>query len=95
MMSERPRRVRLAVSEETIVSPLNQIVSAYPDVQFGSYPVSQGAVQTIITLEAAGASEAVLETGLSALLEALPEGAVIEVSSTASLAPPAAPPPPA
>jgi molybdopterin-biosynthesis enzyme MoeA-like protein len=85
------RRIRLAVNEEAIVSPLNEIVGAHPDVQFGSYPVSQGAVQTIITLEAAGSSEAVLETSLEALLEALPDGSVVEVSSAASLAPPAPP----
>ena len=88
------RRVRLAVNEEEIVKPLNDVVASHPDVQFGSYPVQQGQVQTIITLEAQGASEAELELGLASLLDAVPTDAVVEVSSATSLAPPPASAPP-
>ena len=56
--------------------------------------VQQGQVQTIITLEAQGASEAELELGLASLLDAVPTDAVVEVSSATSLAPPPASAPP-
>ena len=61
------RRVQLNVVEETIVNELNGVVASHPRVSFGSYPVSQGAVQTIVTLEAAGSDNQQLEDGLAAL----------------------------
>ena len=42
-------------------------------------------MQTIVTLEAAGGSTSDLEAGLGALIGMLPEGAVLEVSESASL----------
>jgi FAD synthetase len=85
------RRVRLSADEESIVDQLNAVVEAHPQVSFGSYPVSQGRVTTIVTLEAAGSGGAQLEAGLSALLETLPDGSVVDVSDSASLGSAAAP----
>ena len=81
------RRVQLNVVEETIVNELNGVVASHPRVSFGSYPVSQGAVQTIVTLEAAGSDNQQLEDGLAALVAALPDGSVVEVSDSESLLP--------
>jgi hypothetical protein len=45
-------KVVLQVDENTIVSALNQIVEAYPNVSFGSYPfVSHPEYKTVITVE--------------------------------------------
>lgn len=82
------RSVRLAISEEEIVASLNAIVEAHPQVSIGSYPVNQGRVQTIITLEAANADATLLEKSLSALLALLPQNdVVVEVSESTALAP--------
>ena len=84
------RCVRLAVAEESIVADLNAIVTAHSAVAFGSYPVSQGDVSTIITLEAPGNEKTALEAALTALLAVVPETAVVGVSDSASLSAPSA-----
>ena len=84
------RRVLLRLPEDQIVEALNEAVAAHAGVSFGSYPVSQGLVSTILTLEAAADEEEVLEGALRSLLAALPADAVAEVSSTGDLAAPGA-----
>jgi len=81
------RRVRLSRPEEAIVEALNTCVADFPDVAFGSYPVSQGETRTIVTLEAAAGSAQTLKAGLAALLAALPDGALVDVSDSACLSP--------
>ena len=44
-------------------------------------------MQTIVTLEAAGSDNQQLEDGLAALVAALPDGSVVEVSDSESLLP--------
>jgi len=79
------RQVALNVAELQIVTQLNRIVGAYVQVQFGSYPVEQGATRTIITLEAADEGE--VEEALKALLDVLPTASIEGVSTEAGLAP--------
>ena len=44
-------RIVLSLPEESIVSALNTVVSAHPNVSFGSYPIVDQEFKTIITLE--------------------------------------------
>jgi len=44
-------RIVLSLPEESIVSILNLVVSAHPNVSFGSYPIVDQEFKTIITLE--------------------------------------------
>lgn len=68
------------------MSDLNAIVASHPAVTFGSYPVSLPDVQTIVTLEAPADGEEALKAALAVLVSAMPQGAVVEVSESASLA---------
>lgn len=79
------QRACLSVTEDMIIRDLNRVVKANPKISFGSYPVSQGSVKTIITMEAAGGDEASLKEALAALLNAIPEDSLVEVSDSASL----------
>jgi len=83
------RRVLLTSEEDSIVAELNRVVASHRSISFGSYPVRQGAVRTIITLEAEGGAEAAIDRALAELLSTLPEGAVAQdedaVSNLASL----------
>ena len=83
----RSRCVRLSVGEEAIVAALNRLVGSHPAVAFGSYPVTQGRTRTILTLEAAGDDEGAvaIEEATEAMLAALPDGALLEVSESAYL----------
>jgi len=44
-------RIVLSLPEESIVSILNLVVAAHPNVSFGSYPIVDQEFKTIITLE--------------------------------------------
>jgi hypothetical protein len=56
------RAVRTRLHELEIVYDLNAAVAAHGSIQFGSYPVSEGEVQTVLTLEANGQARAPLPT---------------------------------
>lgn len=73
------RKVLLRCDEMDLVAALDAAVDKHASVSFGSYPVDQGDVQTIITLEAKADQEATLAAALAALLASLPEGAVKEI----------------
>jgi molybdopterin-biosynthesis enzyme MoeA-like protein len=79
------RRIRLNVPEEQIIYELNAVVAAHPNITFGSYPVDQGDVQTVLTLETAADGMTELRDGLDSLLEVIPKTAVVDVSDCLSL----------
>jgi len=86
------RKLSLTVAEEAVVGALNAAVDAHAEVTFGSYPVSQGDVKTVVTLEAAAAAHAAIDSALAALVGALPHDCVACVSDAAELTEGGAPP---
>ena len=79
------RRVLLSAVETSLVDQLNRVVTAHPRVSFGSYPVAEGAIRTIVTLEAEADAADDLETALDALKAAMPPGSVESVDGAANL----------
>mmetsp|Transcript_18302 Transcript_18302/g.30557 ORF Transcript_18302/g.30557 Transcript_18302/m.30557 type:complete len:551 (+) Transcript_18302:109-1761(+) len=76
------RKVSLCINELEVVGILNQLVFAHgPLVRFGSYPVDQGQVCTILTLEAPESAQAEIDAALTALLAAVPPAAVVQVDA--------------
>ena len=69
-----------------VVSSLNAAVAASPDIIFGSYPVDQGAVKTVVTLEAASTAQKEIDDAVASFVAALPKGSVAAVSEVAEVA---------
>mmetsp|Transcript_41242 Transcript_41242/g.81335 ORF Transcript_41242/g.81335 Transcript_41242/m.81335 type:complete len:713 (-) Transcript_41242:141-2279(-) len=82
------RKVTVALQEEKLVSLLNEIVSRFPSVSFGSYPIfreEKSRPRTVIILETEQAAIALLRDALQELLERLPEQCVVSVEESDSL----------
>lgn len=75
------REVSLRINEVEVVGLLNALVAAHsPPVRFGSYPVDQGDVCTILTLEAPQSAQAEIDQAFGALLAGLPSNAIVAKS---------------
>jgi len=74
------RQLTMTCGELDVVSALNSAVATHMDVEFGCYPVDQGEVKTVVTLEAPISALAQIESALAELVATLPEGCVVKVS---------------
>ncbi|MGB1213594.1 MAG: competence/damage-inducible protein A [Pikeienuella sp.] len=73
--------LRVAAPEGTLAKPLGEVATAFPMLSFGSYPFFRGGAVGV-TLVVRGADRATLETGVTALKQALSDIAVTDIEET-------------